>query len=56
MLTGVPYDTTNRDVAACIIAAGYIDDNMVLGDLAAARADTSARLSGFLWGDRQQNN
>lgn len=56
MLTGVPYDTTNRDVAACIITSGYVDDNMVLGDLAAARADTAARLSGFLWGDRQQNN
>jgi len=56
MLTGVPYDSTNRDVNACIIVSGYIDDNQVIGDLAAIRADTGAYIDGFQWGDRQQNN
>lgn len=56
MLTGVPYDVTSRDVNAVIIISGYVNENMVLGDLAAARADTANQLSGFLWGDRQQNN
>lgn len=54
--SGVPYETTAVDKAACIITAGYINEDYVLGDLAACRADTAARLSGFLWADRQQGN
>lgn len=32
---------------------GVIDNSQILGDLAAIRADTGARLSGILWGDYQ---
>lgn len=53
LLSADPYNTTTYDKSAEAAIAGYVDEDMVLGDLAAARADTGAYLTGFLWGDRQ---
>ena len=55
LLSGVVYDTTLYDKAIALLAGGYVNQDNVLGDLTAARADTAARLSAFIWSDRQQN-
>lgn len=53
LLSDEPYNTTWYDKVGEAAISGYLDEDMILGDLTAARADTNARLSGFLWGDRQ---
>lgn len=35
-----------------IVISGYVDVDAILGDLTAARADTSARLEQIMWSDR----
>lgn len=53
--SGEPYISTLYDKTGTILAGGYVNQDFVLGDLTAARADTAARLSAFIWSDRQQN-
>lgn len=53
LLSADPYNTTWYDKVCEAAIAGYVDEDMVLGDLAAARADTLAQLGGFQWGDKQ---
>lgn len=51
LLTPEPYNTTQYDNAGILAIAGYVNDNHVLGDLAAARADTNAKLGNFMFTD-----
>lgn len=53
--SGEPYISTLYDKSGTILTGGYVNQDYVLGDLTAARADTAARLSAFIWSDRQQN-
>lgn len=55
LLSGEVGNTTWYDKEGVILAGGYVIQNNVLGDLTAARTDTSNRLSAFIWSDRQQN-
>lgn len=55
LLTGTPFDTTNRDTQGIIlVGGGIVDEDLVLGDLDAVRADlTSHYISHIIFGDEQ---
>jgi len=47
-------DGTLRDKQiANIVVSGMVNDEAILGDLTAARADTSAKLANIVWSDQQ---
>lgn len=55
LLSGVLYDVTLYDKPGVIAIGGYFNQDSILGDLTAARADTAARLDSCRWSDQQQN-
>jgi hypothetical protein len=54
LLSGVVFETTWVDKPATILAGGYFNSSYILGDLAAIKADTAAKLSQCIWSDVQQ--
>lgn len=47
-------ETTTKDKSTGkLLIQGLVDNDKILGDLTAVRADTSAQLDGILWGDEQ---
>lgn len=49
--TGVQFDSSQVNKRCSVLIGGYINAAMILGDLAAARADTAAKLGSFTWSD-----
>lgn len=54
LLSGVAFETSKVDKQAVILAGGYFNSSYILGDLAAVKADTAAKLSQCIWSDVQQ--
>jgi len=52
-LSPQPFDSTTRDTPCVVLAAGFMDVAMLLGDYAACRDTTTNYLGQFLWSDRQ---
>lgn len=54
LLSGIPFDTTERDKAFQLLIAGCVDNDQVLGDLTAAlESGVTNYLSHIIWRDQQ---
>lgn len=52
LLPADPFNATWYDASVQAAITGYVDEDMVLGDLGAARAESPSYLTGFQWGDQ----
>lgn len=51
LLSGEPFQADLLDKRIMLLIGGYVDVTRIRGDLAAARADTAAKLQQFIWSD-----